>query len=528
MREIGLVGLGRMGVPICANLVRAGHSVRAGDRRPEAAGPAARCGARWVPELARLAAGVDVLITVLPGPGEVRDLMLGPGGVAAALRGGATWIDMTSNSPAAMAEIRDALLDRGVQVLEAPAGGGVAAAQQGTLHLLVGGEAQVVSQHRDLLEILGRVRHVGGYGAGYTVKLLVNLLWFGQAVAVAEALLLGRASGLDLGVLRDALADSAADSRFIRDDLPALFAGDFMRTFGLDRCYEELQTVTELAREHHVPFTVSEAVADLYRQALRRYGAVDGELLAAALLEEQAGLPLRHLLPGEPFGEGRPGPPRVRAGQQAALGLQVGVGVGRVAAGLYGGGRAAMPGEHGGQLREVLLARPGDLDDAVRGRLGGGGVGDHLGDRPGRDDLRPHLGHERDIALGAPVEQLADELVELRGPDDAHRDGAGGPRPLVRDLSRAVPAGERVDVDDRHDDGPLYPGPHAGLLQVAGGRDEELRGRLPFRRRAGGRVDDDLGPGQGRIQPRAGDDVHPGRPGDAETSYPRSARTSAM
>ena len=79
MPEIGLVRLGRMGVPICANLVRAGYGVRAGDRRPEAAEQAARCGARWVPQLVRLAAGADVLITVLPGAGEVRELMLGAG-----------------------------------------------------------------------------------------------------------------------------------------------------------------------------------------------------------------------------------------------------------------------------------------------------------------------------------------------------------------------------------------------------------------------------------------------------------------
>ncbi len=304
MPEIGLVGLGRMGAPICANLVRAGYSVRAGDQRPEAAGQAAICGARWVPELAPLAAEADVLVTVLPGPGEVRELMLGAG-VAAALRRGTTWIDMTSNSPAAMTDIRNAVLDRGVQVLDAPAGGGVAAAQHGTLQLLIGGQAQVVAQHSELLGILarpGRILHVGGYGAGYTVKLLINLLWFGQAVCTAEALLLGQASGLDLGILREALADSAADSRFIRHDLPPLFAGDFMRTFGLDRCYEELRTVTELARDHHLPFSVSEAVADIYQRALRRYGPVDGELLGVALLEEQAGLQLRHF-PGARYPE---------------------------------------------------------------------------------------------------------------------------------------------------------------------------------------------------------------------------------
>jgi RNA polymerase sigma factor (sigma-70 family) len=173
MTVIGVAGLGRMGGPVCVNLVRAGYAVQAGDREPAAAERAARCGAGWVPDMARLAAGADVLVTVLPGPAEVREVMLGAGGAAAALRPGTTWIDMTSNSPAAMTEVRDAVLGRGVRVLDAPAGGGVAAAQRGSLQLLVGGEAQVVAEHRELLEILGspgRVVHAGGYGAGYTAN----------------------------------------------------------------------------------------------------------------------------------------------------------------------------------------------------------------------------------------------------------------------------------------------------------------------------------------------------------------------
>jgi 3-hydroxyisobutyrate dehydrogenase len=289
-----------MGVPICANLVRAGYQVQAGDRRPDAAELATQCGAQWVSPITQLAAESDVLITVLPGPSEVRDVMLGPGGVLDVLRRGTTWIDMTSNSPTAMTEIQQTLLARGVQMLEAPVGGSVAAATQGTLQVLVGGDAEVFARQRHLLETLGdpgRVVHVGGYGAGNTAKLLINLLWFGQAVATAEALLLGRAAGLDLGVVREVLTQSAADSRFIRHDLDALFAGDFMRSFGLDRCYEELQTVTELAHRLGVPFQLSETVTDVYRRAVQRYGSADGELLSIALLEEQAGRPLRHSRP---------------------------------------------------------------------------------------------------------------------------------------------------------------------------------------------------------------------------------------
>lgn len=297
MSRVGLVGLGRMGTAMCANLVRAGYRVQAGDSRSEAAVSAARCGAHWVPRISCLAAESDVLITVLPGPGEVREAMAGPGGMAEALRPGTTWIDMTSNSPAAMAGIQQGLLARGVQVLEASAGGGVEAAEQGNLQLLVGGDAEVLACQRDLLEVLGdpgRIVHVGGHGAGYMAKLIINLLWFGQAIATAEALLLGQASGLDLGVLRETLTASAADSRFIRHDLDALFAGDYLRGFDLDRCCQELQILTERARDLNVPFQLSEAVAEIYGRAVRRYGATEGELLSIALLEEKAGRRLRH------------------------------------------------------------------------------------------------------------------------------------------------------------------------------------------------------------------------------------------
>ena len=151
----------------------------------------------------------------------------------------------------------------------------------------------MIERHRTVLELLGRVEHVGDHGAGYTTKLLVNLLWFGQAVAVGEALLLARRAGIDLEVLRSALGRSAAASEFVRGDLGALLGGDYLESFGIDRCCEELATVVALADELTVPFDVSAAVERTYRAALARYGPIDGELLAVALLEERAGTRLR-------------------------------------------------------------------------------------------------------------------------------------------------------------------------------------------------------------------------------------------
>src|SRR5580698_7322587 len=98
-----------------------------------------------------------------------------------------------------------------------------------------------------------RIIRVGGNGAGYTAKLLVNLLWYGQAVATGEALLLARRAGIDLDVLRQTLATSAASTAFVRDDLGALLDGDYLTSFGLDRCCEELTAIADLARELRVP-----------------------------------------------------------------------------------------------------------------------------------------------------------------------------------------------------------------------------------------------------------------------------------
>jgi 3-hydroxyisobutyrate dehydrogenase len=295
--RVGFIGVGRMGLPMCANLVRAGYDVTAGDVREELQAAVIACGARWGGPGPAVAAAADVLITMLPGGPELRQLMLPPAGLLPALPSTATWIDMTSTSPAIGRELASAARARGIAMLEAPVGGGVKAAVAGSLQLFVGGDAELLERHRPVLEALAdpaRIIRMGGHGAGYTTKHLVNLLWFGQAIATAEALLLARREGIDLGLMRRTLAGSAASSSFIRDDLGALLEGDYLTSFGLDRCCEELSAITALARRDGVPFELSEQVERTYQRALARFGPADGELLPVAMLEEQAGVQLRH------------------------------------------------------------------------------------------------------------------------------------------------------------------------------------------------------------------------------------------
>jgi 3-hydroxyisobutyrate dehydrogenase len=138
--------------------------------------------------------------------------------------------------------------------------------------------------------VADRIIHVGPPGSGYTLKLLANALWFGQAVAVAEALTLAERAGIDPETARAALGQSAAGGRFLDHDAPALLAGDDLTSYALARCCEQLGTVLALGEQLAVPLELAAVVDEVHRRALAHYGEVDGELLGARFVAERAGV----------------------------------------------------------------------------------------------------------------------------------------------------------------------------------------------------------------------------------------------
>jgi 3-hydroxyisobutyrate dehydrogenase len=295
---IGVVGVGRMGAPICVRLAESGHIVTAFDLDSSAVGAVAGAGVSAAASLEDLAvASGDFLITVLPGPVELSDVMSGPDGLLQLLPRGSCWLDFTSGAPDVATRLAAEATARGISAVSAPMGGGPNQAHSGTLQFFVGGQDPAVARALPVLACLGNETGIERAGTnvadGHTVKLLTNLLWFGQVVAVTEALLLGQSLGVDLQVLRRALARGAGGSAFIDRHLDALLAGDYLETFGLDRCVEELETVTRLAAAAESPFELSSLVTHLHAEALAKFGPVNGELLAARLLEDQAGRVLR-------------------------------------------------------------------------------------------------------------------------------------------------------------------------------------------------------------------------------------------
>jgi 3-hydroxyisobutyrate dehydrogenase len=237
---------------------------------------------------------LDVLVTVLPGRKELAEAAEGEDGFLAKLRPGALWLDLTSGDPVLAAELATVAAARNIAVVGAPMGGGPKDAVDGTLTFYVGGEDEAVTRALPILNLLGSTieRAGSGVGDGHTVKLLANLLWFGQAVAVTEAMLLGERLGVETAVLRDILPRSAGGSTFMTGYLDRLIAGDYVESFGIDRVVEELDTLVSLADDG--TFELSTLVARLHRETLERFGPVDGELLVAKLLQERADGPFGH------------------------------------------------------------------------------------------------------------------------------------------------------------------------------------------------------------------------------------------
>ena len=287
-----------MGLPIAGHLNRAGHLVTVHDSNTDRMLLATGSGLKAVDSAADAASEADVLLTVLPGAAECDSVMLGIDRVVASLRPGSCWLDLTTNDPRVADRIARSAAGRGIQAVGAPMGGGVEAAETAELEFFVGGAPNARERVRPILKDLARadgVRVVGDdIGSGYSAKLLINLLWFGQVTAVSEALLLAGHLGVPVGSMRQLIAGSAADSAFAQRHLDRLLAGDDMATFGLQECVDELDILTALADIHSIPFEVSSVITRLHHEALTRFGPVDGELMVARLLEERSGIELRH------------------------------------------------------------------------------------------------------------------------------------------------------------------------------------------------------------------------------------------
>ncbi|MHB0929118.1 MAG: NAD(P)-dependent oxidoreductase [Candidatus Nanopelagicales bacterium] len=294
---VGFIGLGSMGSGMTRNLAKNGFPLVVNDVRRAAADEVIGMGATWADSPAAVAAASDLVITMLPTPRHVAEVAFGEHGILAGIKDGGTWIDMSTSVPEPVDQIAAANAHRGLHLLDAPVSGMSVGAANGTLQIFVGGSAEDYASVRPVLEGMGdpeRILHVGGKGAGYAVKLMINQLWFSHLVATAEVLAIGVRAGVDLAVLRNSLVASPANSNFIeRDVLCVLNDGDYDEGFAIALACKDLGLSIDLARSVGVPAEVSALVEQVYRRAKASYGDRAGEMTPIKLYEDLMDSPLR-------------------------------------------------------------------------------------------------------------------------------------------------------------------------------------------------------------------------------------------
>ena len=248
--KVSWIGAGIMGLPMARHLLEgdAVERLAVHNRTPERAAPLVEAGARLATSVADAVRDADVVFTMVSFPADVEAVYLGADGILAHARPGALAVDMTTSSPALAARVAEEGARRGVTVLDAPVSGGPAGAENGTLSIMVGGEAGAFDTVRPLLERMGSaVVHHGPAGSGQSAKLVNQALVAGVTLACCESFALGQASGLDIGKLRESVRPGVAGSPLLDFVWSRLQAGDLEPGFKLDHFIKDLGLIAEVS-----------------------------------------------------------------------------------------------------------------------------------------------------------------------------------------------------------------------------------------------------------------------------------------
>lgn len=290
MAVISFIGLGVMGLPMAGNLVRAGHDVRGYDVVPSAIEKLAAAGGTGVRSVGEAVADAEVVFTMLPDSPQVEEVALGRGGVLESGSAGQLYVDTSSIAADLARQVSRRARALGLRPLDAPVSGGEAGAVEGSLSIMVGGMAEDFAAARPFLEVVGStIAHVGGDGAGQTVKVANQLIVGGVIELVAEAIVLLEACDVEMSAALDVLAGGLAGNRILDRKRVSMLERDFRPGFRVDLHHKDLGNLIATARGAGVPLPLGAMVTELMA-SLRARGA--GSLDHSSLLllvEELAG-----------------------------------------------------------------------------------------------------------------------------------------------------------------------------------------------------------------------------------------------
>jgi 3-hydroxyisobutyrate dehydrogenase len=293
IKRIGFIGIGNMGVPMAANLVRGGYDVTAYDIAATRAEQfAKRHDARSAASLAALGRDSDLIITMLPSGREVRHALTEAdgGGLVKNLRPNSFVIDMSSSAPVGTRELGRDLATRQVKLIDAPVSGGVPRAKDGTLAIMIGGEADAVAAVRPVLAKMGtKLFEVGSLGCGHALKALNNFLAGTSFAAASEALRIGRTFGLDPAVMIDVI--NVSTGRSFPTDLVMkqhVISGDLATGFALGLLAKDVGIAADLAEQVGADAPIVRAISAMWNDARDKLGGDCDHSRAAAYWDRSA------------------------------------------------------------------------------------------------------------------------------------------------------------------------------------------------------------------------------------------------
>nr|WP_300147263.1 2-hydroxy-3-oxopropionate reductase [Propionicimonas sp.] len=282
MANIGIVGLGIMGLPMAKNLLAAGHTVTGHDRSQAAVDKLVGFGGTAAGSIADTVAGADIFITMVPDSPQVQDIVYSEGGLLESASAGLIYVDMSSIRPDVSMDVAKSCREKGIRPLDAPVSGGEPGAVAGTLSIMVGGEQADFDEVLPVLSVMGRtIVRVGPSGSGQTVKAANQLMVAVNIEALAEALLLLEAYGVDMAAAVTVLGGGLAGSAVLEQKAQKMLNREFAPGFRIDLHHKDMGIVTAAAREAGVVIPLGAVAAQLVA-ALRSQG--DGGLDHSALL----------------------------------------------------------------------------------------------------------------------------------------------------------------------------------------------------------------------------------------------------
>lgn len=292
--SIAFIGIGNMGNPMAFNLLHAGYQLTVFDLDQSKAGNLIEHGATFANSLSEAVSKADIVISSLPGPSQVREVVLGENGILASAKSGSTLIETSTSSVELAEEIERESKKKSINYLETPLTNAVDGARNGTLAFFIAGDKDTYKNCLPVFEKMGSdLFYVGKPGNGATTKLITNLLWFINAASIAEGLMLGAKADIPLETIHTAIKSSAGNSWVAEHDVPSIFAGHYDPSFTLELCCKDLRMVAEISKNQGFDLKMGTLAYELFEKAKEKYGPDAPELSVAKLVEEEMGILLR-------------------------------------------------------------------------------------------------------------------------------------------------------------------------------------------------------------------------------------------